>query len=119
MKAGTLDSLLRIEQPQADDALDGAGSGEWVTLVAMVWAQVQDMLPSRSERIDNGFNVSARPSRVRMHYRADVTSDMRFVDITNGDDGRIMQIVSGPAIIGRRDGLEFMVEDYSPAGNTA
>lgn len=114
-----LDSVLRIERPQADDSLDGAGSGGWVLVAAKVWANVQDMLPSRGERIDNGFNVAARPSRVRMHWRGDVTSDMRFVDITNGADGRIMQIISGPAMLGRRDGLEFMVEDYSPAGNPA
>lgn len=119
MKAGTLDSLLRIERPLADTSLDGAGSGQWAGVAGAVWANVMDMLPSRGEKIANGFSVTARPSRVRMHWRADVTSDMRFVDITDGVDGRIMQIISGPAMLGRRDGMEFMVEDYSPAGNTA
>ncbi len=32
---------------------------------------------------------------------------------------RIMQIIAGPAELGRREGLEFMVEEYSPAGNAA
>jgi len=30
---------------------------------------------------------------------------------------RVMQIVAGPAELGRREGLEFMVEDYTSAGN--
>ena len=30
-----------------------------------------------------------------------------------------MQIVSPPAELGRRDGLEFMVVDYNTAGNAA
>jgi head-tail adaptor len=119
MKAGLMDSLLRIERPQADTSLDGAGSGEWISVAEFVWAEVRDMLPSRGEKASGGFSVTARQSRVRMHWRDDVASDMRFVDVTDGFDGRIMQIISGPANIGRRDIVEFMVEDYTPAGNTA
>lgn len=118
MRAGAFDSMLRIERPQADNSLDGAGSGEWVP-IAMVWAQVQDKLPSRGERDGGGFSMATRPSRVRMHYRDDVTSDMRFVDVTTGRDGRIMQIISSPATIGRREAIEFMVEDYTSPGNPA
>lgn len=119
MKAGTLDSLLRIERPQADSSLDGAGSGEWVTFAEKVWANVKDMLPSRGEKADGGFTMTARQARVRIYYLAGVTPDMRFVDITDGTDGRIMQIISDPATLGKREGMEFMVEDYKPAGNTA
>lgn len=110
---GTLDRLITIERPVADTALDGAGSGTWAE-VAKVWANVQDALPSRAERLGTGINVSARPARVRMDFRPDVTPDMRFVL-----GPRIMQIVSGPAELGREEGLEFMVEDYRPAGNSA
>jgi head-tail adaptor len=113
LSPGTLDRFIRIERPVADSTLDGAGSGTW-DLVAEVWANVQDMLPSRGERLADGINVAARPARVRMYWRDDVTADMRFVL-----DSRVMQIVSGPAELGRREGLEFMVEDYSPAGNAA
>lgn len=118
MKSGLLDSYLRIERPVADDSFDGAGSGTWES-VGECWADVKDMLPSRSEKVANGFTVLSRPARVRMHWRGDITSDMRFVDLSDGGEGRIMQITSGPAEIGRKDGLEFMVEDYTPAGNTA
>lgn len=118
LSAGELDSFIRIQRPVADASLDGAGRGTWVD-VDEVYAGIRDMLPSRGEKLADGINVATRPARVRMYYRDDITSDMRFVDITDGDGGRVMQIVSGPATIGRREGLEFMVEDYSPAGNAA
>lgn len=90
-----------------------AGSGSWEP-VAVVWASVEDALPSRAERLADGINVASRPARVRMRYRDDLNAAMRFVI-----GSRIMQIVAGPAELGRRDGLEFMVEDYSVAGNPA
>jgi len=116
---GNLDRLVRIERPVADEQFDGAGSGSWQTVAERVWCSIHDMLPSRGEKIANGVDISTRPARVRMYFRTDVSSDMRFVETTDGVDGREMQIVSGPAEIGRRDGLEFMVENYTPAGNAA
>lgn len=115
LKAGKLDRRIRIERPIADTSPDGAGSGTWA-LVAKVWAEVQDLLPSRApdEQISGGFSTATQRTRVRIRYRAGITPDMRIVT-----GGRIMQIVSGPAEIGRRDGLEFMVADYTPAGNPA
>lgn len=104
---------IRIERPLPGAAFDDAGSGTWV-LVSNVAAEVQDVLPSRSERLAGGINAAARPARVRMRYRTDITPDMRFV---MGD--RIMQIIAGPAELGVREESEFMVEDYSSAGNAA
>ena len=111
--AGRFDRRITIERPTADDGFDGAGSGTW-TLVGEAWAHVQDMLPSRGERLADGMNIASRPARVRMRYRTDITPDMRFV---MGD--RVMQIVAGPAELGRREAIEFMAEDYRPAGNPA
>lgn len=113
MKKGPLNRRIRIERPVADDSFDGAGSGEWAR-VAEVWASVVDALPSRGERLAEGTNIAARPARVRMRFREDVKPEMRFVL-----GSRVMQIVSGPAELGFREGLEFMVEDYRPAGNSA
>lgn len=48
-----------------------------------------------------------------MYRRSDVTADMRFTL-----RGRVMQIIAGPADFAD-DGMEFMVEEYSPAGNAA
>lgn len=111
---GSLDRRIRIEKPIADEGFDGAGSGGWGLVADKVPANVQDALPSRGERLAEGVNVASRPARVRMRYRGDITPDMRFV---MGD--RIMQIVAGPAELGRRVAIEFMVEDYTSAGNAA
>jgi head-tail adaptor len=113
MPSGGMNDLIRVERPVADQLFDGAGSGAWV-LVDEVWAEVQDVLPSRGERASNGFNMATHPARVRMHFRDDITSDMRFID-----GAHVMQIISGPARIERGARIEFMVEDYTSAGNAA
>lgn len=110
---GTLNRRIRIERPVADESFTGAGSGEW-ELVAEVWANVQDALPSRGERLADGINVAARPARVRIRFREEVTADMRLVM-----GQRIMQIVSGPAELGFREAIELMAEDYRAPGNPA
>lgn len=104
---------IRIERPVPSSSPLGAGSGDWV-LVDEVWAEVMDTLPSRAEKLVTGINASARPARVRMRWRDDVKPNMRFVMGT-----RIMDIVGGPAELGRRELLEFMVVDYGSAGNAA
>lgn len=111
--ASRMDRFVRIERPVADDSFDGAGSGTWAP-VAEVWAEVQDVPPSRGERLAEGINVAARPARVRIRWRGDITSAMRVVT-----DGRLMQIITVPAELGRREALEFMVEEVRPAGNAA
>ena len=127
MKKGRLKDRIRFERPGADQSFDGAGSGSWIA-VAECWAEVQDMLPSRGERMSDGINVSARPARIRLAYRAGLDSTMRILVGRNvkEQDGnvawrtdRVLQIISGPAVLGRREGLEFVAEQYSPAGNPA
>lgn len=117
--ASELDRVVRIERPEADTSLNGAGSGSWVTVQDGVPAGIRDVLPSRGERLTQGVTTSSRPARVRMRFRSDITPAMRLVEVVGSRDGRIMQIVSMPAELGRRDGIEFMVEEYSPAGNPA
>jgi head-tail adaptor len=122
-----LDRRIRIERAVSDESFDGAGSGAW-ELVAEVWAGVKDALPSRGEQLADGINFARRPARVRIRYRAGISAAMRIDMGRNVKDAdgatvwqseRIAQIISEPAEIGRRDGIEFMVEDYSPAGNGA
>ena len=114
INADELDRRVRIEKRQRKKAISGAGSGDWV-FVAEVWASVRDVLPNRGERLEGGINLATRPARVRMRYRTDVTGDMRLVI---GPD-RIAQIITTPAEIGRREGIEFIVEDFSSAGGGA
>lgn len=122
-----MNSLVRLEVPVADDSLDGAGSGTWA-LVDEIWAEIVDLLPSRTdgERVANGVDFAERPARVRIRYRTDIRNDMRLVlgatvvdDLVDYTGARIMQLVTMPAEIGRREGMELMVKDYSPAGNPA
>jgi head-tail adaptor len=65
---------------------------------------------------------------VRIRYRSDIGSHMRVLIGRNVRDGagnaawhtdRVAQIITVPAELGRRGGLEFMIEDYSTAGNPA
>jgi head-tail adaptor len=118
--ASRLDKRVRIERPMSDEALDGAGSGSWHA-VATVAASLVDALPSRGERLAGGINVAARPARLRMRYRTDVDASMRVLLLArrNGADVaiRTMQITAGPAEVGSREWSEFMVEDYTSAGN--
>lgn len=115
---------LRIEQKAGDADFDSAGSETWAP-VATAWASVLDVLPSRAEKLGDGINMTTRPARVRMRYRTDVDGSMRFnigrpAKDANGNpiwiSERIVQIVSGPAEVGFRQEVEFMVEEYSPAG---
>lgn len=124
---GDLTSLIRIQRPISDEAFDGAGSGEWGD-VCEIWANVQDQLPSRSESLNDGVITSTRRTRVRAWYRNDILSAMRIlVGHYEKDEGgqkvwftdRTMQIVSGPAELGWKIGIELMAEEYQPAGNAA
>jgi len=122
--SGKMNRRIRIERPVPDDSFDGAGSGSWA-LVKEVWAEVQDELPSTSNRehLTDGVNLASRRSRVRIYYRDGITSDMRFLLLRKRagvvEVERTMQIVGPPAILGNRQRIEFMMEDYSTAGNPA
>ena len=109
--AGTLDRRITIQQRTVtEDPVYGTPVETWGDL-ATVWANVQDVLPSRSETIAEGLSVARRPCRIRIRYRSDVTSDMR---VKYGS--RMLRIITMPAEIGRRDGLEFMAEELTTGG---
>ena len=76
-----------------------------------VWADVQDMLPSRAERIGEGINIARRPCRIRLRWRDDITADMR---IRIGS--RELRIVTMPAELGRREGIELVAEELTTEG---
>jgi SPP1 family predicted phage head-tail adaptor len=90
-----------------------AGKEAW-TDVATVRAEVQEMLPSRGERLVEGMSIAQRPARIRIWYRDDITADMRIIYGT-----RTMEIMADPIELGRRNGLELMAQDFSTAGNAA
>lgn len=106
---------VQLERPKADTSFAGAGRGVWEAVTpGKIWAEVRDRLPSRGEELNDGQPTATRPARLRIRYRDGTNATMRFVV-----EGRVLQIVGGPAEIGRRYLLEFTVEEYSPAGNPA
>lgn len=117
MRAGTLNQLIRFERPnRVVDPAYGPQPSTWEE-VDTVWANVQDVLPSRSESVAAGIRIAARPARIRIRYRDDITSDMRIVLLDRGN--RVMQIVAGPAELGNREGIELMATEYSTSGDAA
>lgn len=117
MDAGKLDHRLRIERPStSQESAYGTRTVAWTT-VATVRANVQESLPSQAETQAQGIRIANRPARVRIRYRPDLDSSMRVVDITRSD--RVMKILTPPVEVGRRHWLEFMVSDFSTAGDAA
>ena len=115
MGSRRMNQRVRIERPTTvDDGTYGPQPGPWET-VATVYAEVQDVLPSRAESAGQGLRMEARPARVRMGYRSDITSDMRLVLLDRGS--RMLRIVSGPAELGFRERIEIMGESYSTEGD--
>lgn len=124
MRASTLNRQIIVEKPvQTQDPVYGAPVTSWEPLVPLAgspvtgepfWAEVQDALPSRSESIRQGLVQGRNQTRIRIRWRDDIDSSMRIVIV---DDGRILQIVGGPAEIGgRKRMLEMMCERFTSPG---
>lgn len=111
LRAGKLETRVRFEQRMAtQEPTLGTYTYSWAEF-ATVWADVQDVLPSRAEQVADGIALQARPARVRIRYRTDITSDMRLVI-----GGVNYRIIAGPAELGRREGLELMCEVLTTEG---
>ncbi len=92
----------------------GTPNGTWTTLISRAPANVQDVMPSRDERVaEGGLAINSRRTRIRMRWRADITSAMRVT--VHADSDLVMQIVGGPADIGmgRKREIEIMAEKIS------
>jgi head-tail adaptor len=122
MKAGALQRQITIERKQVTpDATYGTEVVTWEPLVALpgspvvaerFWAEIQDVLPSRSEAVTQGLQMARNQTRLRMRWRSDVDSSMRVT--VHGDSDTVYQIVGGPAEIeGRQERIEMMLERYS------
>ncbi len=109
--ASKLDRRIRIERKVVvRDPQYGTEQITWSEF-ATVWAEVKDISPSRAERLADSIQIGSRPARIRIRYLAGLSADMRIII-----DNRTHQIISGPAIIGRREAMEIMAEELSSEG---
>jgi SPP1 family predicted phage head-tail adaptor len=103
-----LNKRCRIEYKSvAQDANYGTEIITW-TLLAVVWCNVQDVLPSKSESVKNDLVIGNKTARLRCRYRTDIESSMRIIL-----DGDTYQIISDYAELGKHEYIEFMIEKYT------
>jgi head-tail adaptor len=111
MQIGKLDSYVRIEAQVASiDPNFGAEQISWVTH-KLAWAQIDDITTRQQESTESNLRSLKRPCKVTMWYDDTIDVTMRIVVLDRND--RVLQIVSKPAELGRRSGMEFMAEDYN------
>ncbi|MDD2742329.1 MAG: phage head closure protein [Rhodocyclaceae bacterium] len=112
ISAGKYDRKISIEGKQVTVDPDyGTETIAWVTIASRIWANIQDVLPSRSEQVKQGVAVATMPARIRIRYRTDLTPDMRV--IVHGITDQVFQIIGGPAEVGKKEATELVVEAYS------
>ena len=103
-----LDRRCRIEQKTVtQDATYGSPVESW-SLLAVIWCNIQDVLPSKSEAVKNGLVIGTKQKRWRARYCGDLDSSMRIVI-----DGITHQIVGGPAELGQHEYIECVIEAYT------
>jgi head-tail adaptor len=111
MKIGSLDTPARIEQKLETPNTDFGGSDiSWVAYIAKTFIELSDITTRMQEETNSDLRQMKRPCRVRMRYFPDLNSTMRIVILDRSD--RILEIVSKPAELGRKEGLEMMCHDY-------
>lgn len=109
MRIGKLDRYVRIEQKSVTQDPDyGSEVVTWVTY-KNAWASILDVTTKMQESTNSDLRQLKQPTRVQMRYDASIDVTMRLVVV---DTGRILNIVSQPAEIGRREAIEFMAENY-------
>lgn len=121
MRAGRMDKRITVERKSAtQDATYGTEVVTWVPLVYAAgspsvaqkfWAEVTDVMPSRSESVKQGLDLARNQTRIRLRYRSDIDSSMRVT--VHGATDVVFQIVGGPAEIGRKEMTELVCERYS------
>jgi SPP1 family predicted phage head-tail adaptor len=111
MDIGKLDRYVRIEQKSVtNDPNYGSEVITWTTYKEC-WAQVLDVTGRNQESTKSDLRLLKRPCEVMLRYDSGIDATMRIIMLDR--DERVLQIVTKPAEIGRREGLKFMCEDYS------
>lgn len=109
MRIGKLDRYIKVEKKSVTHDPDyGSEVVTWVTH-KHAWASILDVTTKMQESTISDLRQLKQPTRVQMRYDASIDVTMRLVVV---DTGRILNIVSQPAEIGRREAIEFMAENY-------
>lgn len=110
--AYSLNRKITIEQPVSTRDPDyGSEVIVWTPVASRIWAEVQDMMPSKTEAAKMGLRVATQQTRVRIRNRGGIAPDMRIV--LHGAEDKIFQIVGGPAEVHGRILLEMLCEAYT------
>ncbi len=114
------DKIISIQRRTVtgQDSRFGTGIIAWVTIADKIHANLEDILPSRKDRSEvqsDEIRIASRPTRVRIAFRTDITSDMRV--IVHTPVYRLCKIVTMSAELGRKDGLEFMIDEFTTQGD--
>lgn len=103
---------------QPDPALAGAQEPVWHTPAPVwlpagqVWIELDELPPGKGEQLIEGLESGSRTFRVRMLWRDGVSAAMRLAL----PGGRVLQIVGGPAEIGRREGIALLCVETTARG---
>lgn len=110
MQIGQLDRYIRLEQKSVtQDANYGSEVVTW-TKYKECWASIQDITTRMQESTNNDLRLMKHPCKIIVRYDAGIDSNMRIVVLD--DNNKILQIVTKPSEIGRREAMEFTAEDY-------
>jgi len=110
-RVGTFDTYATIQRATVtQDPVFGHETVVWTTF-AQVWVEVRDFLPSRSEAVQQNLETARNQVRIRMHYRNDITTDMRI--LVHRDPDTLYNIVGGPATLGRKEAIEIVGEKFT------
>lgn len=106
----TIEQKVKVRDPEYGTEVE-----IWEVVAGPIWANVQDVLPSRAEKTANNLATATQSTRLRMLRGHVVAPDMR-VTLHGRFGNRVMQIVAGPALLDDRMHNEFMLEGYSHGG---
>lgn len=85
------------------------------TVAAPMWAEWQDVLPSRDERLTQGVVIGAVRSRVRFPYwstwRTNLDGTMRLVRRDGSDSN--WNVIGGPVLVDNNREVEVMAEQLT------
>lgn len=110
MDFGKINRRCRFERAVTTTDSYGGPVTEWQTF-GVYWCNLMDVSPYREETIRNGIQTTKQRTRLRIRYAPNaltITPAFRVVIMRQTE--KIYNIVGGPAEIGDRDGIEFMLE---------